>query len=392
MALRAKSLPQTSPPHDSRVTDLPPLSADRTAVPDAAMVGASVARILASGTLTNGDTVRELELRAAAYLGVRHCIATASGTTALTVALGSVGATGEAAMPAFTSSATLHAVRAGGFEPVFADVDPATMAVSADAVAARIGTRTGVIVATHPLGMPCDVDGLAAVAADYGVRIVFDAASAFGAEHAGRKVGGFGDAEIFSLSSTKVLVAGEGGLIATDDDALATRCRHARGDDERRGPGMGPAGMNARMSELHAAVALASFETLEDRLAWRRALAKRYRLALRDLPGVSFPRAPEGDLGTHREFVVFLGTPFGREVEDVVDTLRMQGVDAHRTCAEPLHRGETVRAHAGPRELPGTDVASAQAVSLPIWDRMRVDDLEAVVRAFRACCAGTVLS
>jgi dTDP-4-amino-4,6-dideoxygalactose transaminase len=391
VVISAKNLSQGKPP--AIVVDEPAaVSGARVSVPDAATVAASVAKILASGTLTNGATVRELEGRAATYLGVRHCIATGSGTAAMTLALGALDAAGEAAMSAFASPSTLHAVRSAGFDPVFADVDPETLAITPDTVAERVGTRTGVIVASHPFGAPCDAEGLTSTAGAHGVRIVFDAASAFGSERAGRKVGGFGDAEVFSLSSTKMLVAGEGGLIATDDDLFAERCRRARDGEERGRHTARLVCMSARMSELHAAVALASFDTLDERLRWRRGLANRYRDAVGDVPGLSFPPLAPGDLSTHHECVALIDPSFGREAAHVAASLRTRGVDAHLTCATPLHRSAMNRSQGGTGRLPGTETVAAQAVSLPIWDRMEVDELFGVVRALRACRTETVLT
>jgi hypothetical protein len=143
-------------------------------------------------------------------------------------------------------------------------------------------------------GAACDVGGLDEVAKRSGIRLFFDAAHAFGSRRAGTMVGGFGDAEVFSLSPTKVLIAGEGGIIATNDDTLAERCRIGRdygnpGDYDTRF-----VGLNARMSELHAATALASFEDLEERIARRNELAERYCKTLGDLPGSPSRWWPKG--------------------------------------------------------------------------------------------------
>ena len=140
------------------------------------------------------------------------------------------------------------------------------------------------ILATHIFGTPCDVEGLQEVADRNGLRLFFDAAHAFGSTHGGTKVGGFGDAEVFSLSPTKVVVAAEGGIIATNDDLLAERCRIGRnygnpGDYDCRF-----VGLNARMSELHAATALASLQDLDERLEERNRLAASYTASPRRHP------------------------------------------------------------------------------------------------------------
>ena len=265
-----------------------------------------VEAIVRSGLLTNGPFVRRLEVRAAAYLGVRHCVAVACCTAGLMLVLRVAELTGEVIVPSFTFAATAHAVDWNGLRPVFADVDPDTLTLAPASVERGIGLRTSAILATHVYGTPCDVEGLAALAEEHGLRLFFDAAHAFGSRHRGRMVGGFGDAEVFSLSPTKVLVAAEGGIIATDDDLLAERCRIGRdygnpGDYDCRF-----IGLNARMSELHAAVALASFEDLEERLRERTRLADAYRSALGSVPGVSFPIVPDGDRSTYKDLTVLI--------------------------------------------------------------------------------------
>jgi len=245
--------------------DVLPLA--RPAIADPASVAEAVGVILASGVLTNGPYVRRLERRAAEYLGVRHCVAVASCTAGLMLSLRASGLSGDVVLPSFTFSASAHAVAWNGLRPVFADIRPDDLLLDPGAVARSAGVRTSAILATHTYGTPCDVETLGRLARDNGIRLFFDAAHAFGSRRGQAMVGGFGDAEVFSLSPTKVLIAGEGGIIATNDDSLAERCRVGRdygnpGDYDTRF-----IGLNARMSELHAATALASFEDLEERIA-----------------------------------------------------------------------------------------------------------------------------
>jgi dTDP-4-amino-4,6-dideoxygalactose transaminase len=357
----------------------------RVSAIDAGSVAASVQQIMSSGELTNGAVVRRLERRAAAYLGVRHCVAVASGTAGLMVALRAADLDGEVVLPSFTSPATVHAALWSGLEPVFADIDPMTLSLTADTVAEHVGTRTGAILATHPLGAPCDTEGLAKVAATQGLRVIFDAAAAFGAVHENRMVGGFGDAEVFSLSSTKMLMAGEGGLIATDDDLLAERCRRARDETISERHPSRLVCMNARMSELHAAVALASFDTLEERLDRRRALAQRYRSSLEGVVGLTWPHVEAGDLSTYREMTVLIDPEvFGMSADATVTALNAQGVEAGRTWPDPVHRIEMYRYLSGAGELDATETAAARTVSLPLWDDMPVEELDATAAALCA--------
>jgi len=342
----------------------------RPGVADPAAVGRAVEAILRSGILTNGSYVRRLEERAAEYLEVRHCVAVSSCTSGLMLVLRAAELTGEVIVPSFTFAATAHAVDWNGLSPVFADVSADTLTLSPNAVEAAIGMRTSAILATHLYGTPCDVEGLAELADRHGVRLFFDAAHAFGSRHAGRMVGGFGDAEVFSLSPTKVLVAAEGGIIATDDDLLAERCRIGRdygnpGDYDCRF-----VGLNARMSELHAATALASFSDLEERLWERARLVAVYREALDGMAGVSCPSVPEGDRSTYKDMTVLIDADtFGCAAGDVAEALATEGVETRRYYDPPVHRMRAYggRGRTGVGGLPVTERISGSVLTLPLW-------------------------
>jgi dTDP-4-amino-4,6-dideoxygalactose transaminase len=352
----------------------------RPAIADPAAVAEAAGAILVSGVLTNGPYVRRLEERAAAYLGVRHCVAVASCTAGLMLALRASNLSGDVVLPSFTFSASAHAVAWNGLRPVFTDIRPDDLLLDPDAVARSAGVRTSAILATHTYGTPCDVEALGAFARRNGIRLFFDAAHAFGSRRGGTMVGGFGDAEVFSLSPTKVLIAGEGGIIATNDDSLAERCRMGRdygnpGDYDTRF-----VGLNARMSELHAATALASFEDLEERIGLRNQLAERYRKVLADVPGIDFPAVAEGDRSTYKDFTILIDPErFGMDAAAVAAALAAEGVQTRRYYSPPVHRQRAYR-WVGPVNggLPQTDHAAARVLTLPLWTPMTDEQVDGV--------------
>ena len=352
----------------------------RPAIADPGAVADAAATILASGVLTNGPYVRRLEERAADYLGVRHCIAVASCTAGLMLSLRASNLSGDVVLPSFTFSASAHAVAWNGLRPVFTDIRPDDLLLDPDAVARSAGVRTSAILATHTYGTPCDVEALGSLAASNGIRLFFDAAHAFGSRRGDRMVGGFGDAEVFSLSPTKVLIAGEGGIIATNDDSLAERCRIGRdygnpGDYDTRF-----IGLNARMSELHAATALASFDDLEERIGRRNQLAERYRKVLAGVPGIDFPAVAEGDRSTYKDFTILIDPEeFGMDAAAVAAALAAEGIQTRRYYAPPVHRQRAYR-WVGPANgaLPETDRAAARVLTLPLWTGMDDEQVERV--------------
>lgn len=347
-------------------------------------LAAELQRILESGVITNGPRVRELERRTAEYLGVRHCVAVSSCTSGLMLVLRAMGVTGDAVLPSFTFVATAHAASWNGLRPRFADVDRSTLTLSPKSASRAISVRASVMVATHVYGTPCDVEALTEVAKTNGIGLVFDAAHAFGSRRAGVPVGGSGDAEVFSLSPTKVLVAAEGGIVATNDDVLAERCRIGR--DEGNPPGDYDSrlvGLNARMSELHAAVALASLADLDERIECRNALAGAYRTALQELPGLSFPRLPEGDRSTYKDFTVLVEPEaFGVSADGLARALEAEGIETRRYYAPPVHRMRAYRwATAGNGHLPVTAWASERVITLPLWAGMSEEHVGRVAEA-----------
>jgi dTDP-4-amino-4,6-dideoxygalactose transaminase len=268
---------------------------------------------------------------------------------------------------------------------VFADIDGRTLTLSPDSVRRSVGMHTSAILATHIYGTPCDVEGLRSVAEEHGLRLFFDAAHAFGSMRAGTKVGGFGDAEVFSLSPTKVVVAAEGGLITTNDDLLAERCRIGRdygnpGDYDCRF-----VGLNARMSELHAATALASLEDLDERLVERNRLAAAYTSALAGTPGVRIPQVPAGDTSTYKDYSVLVDPDeYGLDAATAAEMLGREGIETRRYYSPPVHAMKAYRVPGNPvGQLPVTELAADQALTLPLWVGMTDVQIAEVAETIR---------
>jgi dTDP-4-amino-4,6-dideoxygalactose transaminase len=351
--------------------DLADLPLTKPSVPDPDRLASDIAVILASGVLTNGPYVQQLERAAAERLGVRHCVAVSSCTAGLMLVLRAADLSGDVVVPSFTFAATAHAVAWNGLRPVFADVDEETMTLAPGAVERSLGVRTSAILATHVYGTPCDVEGLADLASSHGIRLFFDAAHAFGSLHHGVPVGAFGDAEVFSLSPTKLLVAGEGGIISTNDDLLAERCRIGR---DYANPGDYDCqfvGLNARMSEMHAATALATLDSLEDRVLYRNALAARYRERLGQVPGIGFAGVREGDRSTFKDFTITVeADDFGIDASGLAGGLEAVGVQTRRYYDPPVHAMRAYRSLGVRGRLPVTETFAPKVLSLPMWSEM----------------------
>lgn len=338
-----------------------------------------------SGMLTNGRLVAELEEQMADTFGVAHVVAVSSCTAGLLLALQAVleDRPGDVVIPSFTFAATGHAVVWNGRAPRFAEVDPATLQIDLGHAAGLLDGASA-IVATHVSGAPCDPEEVERLAASAGVPVLFDAAHAVGSTCGGQPVGGFGAAEVFSLTPTKVMVAGEGGLVATDDADLAARLRIAR---EYGNPGNYDTqfvGLNARMSEFHAAMALESRQLLDGSLKTRREFAGRYVQGLAGVPGIEPQRVAADDESSYKDFTVRIDhAAFGLDRDQLVRALRADGIDTRNYFDPPVHR-QTAYARFGPVDLPVTDATSSSVVSLPIYPDMEAADVDGVLATISA--------
>jgi dTDP-4-amino-4,6-dideoxygalactose transaminase len=228
-------------------------------------------------------------------------------------------------------------------------------------------------------GAPCATERLEELGERHGLPVVFDAAHAHGATRGGRRVGGFGAAEVFSMTPTKPVVAGEGGLVATNRADLAAAVRIGRdygnpGDYDTRF-----VGLNARLSELHAATALESLADLDDNLRRRNAVAARYRAGLQPVRGIALQAVDATDTSTYKDFTIAVDEAvFGLSRDALVDALRHRGVDTRCYFSPPVHRQQAYGALEAV-SLPVTDRVAATVVSLPMFPGLALDAVDAVV-------------
>ena len=373
----------------------------RPDLPDFELLRPHFESIVATGQLTKGPYLRRLEEAVAAHLGVRHAVAVSSCTVGLLLvhralstlagrcdaegcaigALRPVAAGDEVVLPGFTFLAAPAAVQWSGLRPRFIDVDEASTNVSVPLVAGAISPRTAAIAACHNFGNPCDVAGLAALAAEHRLPLVIDAAHGFGSRQGGRPVGAGATAQVFSLSPTKLLVAGEGGIVATDFDCIADAVRVGReyGNDGSYDARF--AGVNGRMPETCAATAWVGLGSLDRIAASRRAIAAGYREGLSGLPGIGFVSEAPGCQSSHKDFSITVDPEaFGADRDAVRAALDAGGIDTRAYWDPPCHRQRAYRwAHDGHPPLVVTDRLAARSLSLPIG--RQVDD--AVIR--RVC-------
>jgi dTDP-4-amino-4,6-dideoxygalactose transaminase len=295
--------------------------------------------ILISGMVTKGKYLRAFEETVAEHLQVKHAVAVSSCTTGLMLTYQGLGLTGDVVVPSFTFMATVSALVWAGLRPVFADVDFGTTNLDPAAAEAAITPNTSAIVAVHNFGNPAEVEGLQEVATRHNLKLIFDAAHGFGAVYQGQPVGAQGDANSYSLSPTKLLIAGEGGIVATNSDELANKVRMGREYGNNGNYDSAFAGINARMPEFNALLGLQSLQRLEDAARRRNEVVALYQRELGQLPGIEFQVVREGNRNSYKDFSITIdAAAFGLTRDEVQQALTAENIDTRTYYDPPVHR------------------------------------------------------
>jgi dTDP-4-amino-4,6-dideoxygalactose transaminase len=327
-----------------------------------------------------GPYVSRFEEAFAAYLGVKHAVGVNSGTSALHLAYlaAGIGPGDRVLVPAHAFVATAWGLCYAGAVPVLCDVDPETGNIDPDDAERRIGPGVKAIVPVHLYGQPAKMDAVLGLAERHGLTVIEDAAQAHGARHRGRRVGGFGLMGCFSFYPGKNLgAAGEAGLVATDDDALAARLRSLRDHGQQERYCHGEVGFNYRMEGLQGLVLWHKLQRLDDWTTERRRLAKGYLEALAGLP-LGLP-AVQGEDHVYHLFVV--KTPRRDELRDF---LGERGIQTGLHYPLALHQQPCFAALPSARDsFPEAEAYASGCLSLPLFPGMTDAQQEAVIDAVR---------
>jgi dTDP-4-amino-4,6-dideoxygalactose transaminase len=339
-----------------------------------------------NGLLTNSGLVARLEAAVAERLGAKHCVAVSSCTSGLMMVLRALGLYGEVIVPSFTFFATGHAILWNGLTPVFANSELDTWNVSPSDIERKITEKTSAILAVHLYGNPCDIPALESLAQRHGLKLIFDAAHAFGSAYRGRPIGSFGDAEVFSLSPTKLLVAGEGGLVTTGDAKLAAAVRAMRnyGDIGAYNPDW--LGLNARMTEFNAALALRCLPLIDTKVRRRNSIAQTYTEILSSLPGVRFQKTHPQDTNTYKDYSIHI-TPevLGMTRDELANALLNQNIETKKYFYPPLHQQSLYTTFHEParNDLSQTEFLADGILSLPIYESLPDETVIAVAETLK---------
>jgi perosamine synthetase len=334
----------------------------------------AVMEVLDSGMLAQGPRTAKFEERFAQACGVKHAIATSSGTTALHIALlaHGIGAGDEVITTSFTFIASANSILFTGAKPVFVDIQPDTFNLDPDLIERAITPKTKAIMPVHLYGYVCDMEALQAIADKHGLAIIEDACQAVGASYKDKRAGSFGTG-CFSLYATKNVMSGEGGMITTSDDALAEQCRLLRSHGMKRRYYHDMLGFNFRMTDLCAAIGLAQLDRLEDFTAKRRANAAYLNSTIKS---VITPQVKEHYGHVWHQYTVRVDG--GRDRDAAVKQLSEASVGTGVFYPVPAHQQGYMRDIVGDVRLPVAEQLAKEVISLPVHPQLSQADLETI--------------
>src|SRR5437867_4594454 len=347
-----------------------------------------------SGWVTQGPKVAEFEKAVAAYVGAKHGVATTSCTTGLHLALATIGIGpgDEVIVPSFTFIASANAILYTGATVVFCEVDPRTFNADPADIEKRITKKTKALMPVDQIGLGCDIDAINDIAKRHGIDVVEDAAPTIGGTYKGRRVGSNAHQTVFSFHPRKVITTGEGGMITTDDDALADKARKLRAhamsvSDLDRHKADRPIieeyhelGFNYRMTDIQASIGLVQIRRLDELLRIRVAKAERYNAELAKIKGLEVPYTPPYAKHTYQSYCVDLDPSVDREA--LMTSLLRRGI-ATRRGVMASHLEKVYRDRVGKVSLPITEEKARSTMLIPLFATMTDDEQSYVIESMR---------
>ncbi|WP_292518475.1 DegT/DnrJ/EryC1/StrS aminotransferase family protein [Methanoculleus sp.] len=344
----------------------------------------AVADVLRSGMIAQGSVVTEFESRFADYCGVSHAVGVNSGTAALHAALltAGVGPGDSVVVPAFTFFATASSVSMCGATPLFADVDPQTFNIDPDSVERLIRPDTRAVIAVDLFGQPFDADALRALSDDHDLILIEDAAQAHGAEYHGKRAGSLADIGCFSFYPTKNMTTGEGGMVTTDDDALAERVRLLINHGQSQKYLHSAVGYNYRMTNIAAAIGLVQLGRVE---GFNERRIKNARYLDRHLAGTGLatPYTAPGVRHVYHQYVVKVPADYPLGRDGFMNALADAGVGTAVHYPIPINRQPVYENEGATATCPVSDDLAASVLSLPVHPAVTDEDLAYICEAVR---------
>ncbi len=352
----------------------------------------AVLEVLESGMLAQGEKVKELEKRFAAYCGAKHAVAASSGTAALHMGLYSTGIKegDEVITTPFTFVSTANSIIMQGARPVFVDINPKTFNIDPEKIEEAVTKKTKAIIPVDLYGQPYDYDAVRRIADKHNLMLIEDACQAVGAELNGNKVGKLGTISAFSLYATKNIVAGEGGIITTDDEKIAEMARRFRhhGQSEKTRYEYHDLGYNYRMTDMQAAIGLEQLKKVDSLNSKRIENAGILTEGLKGIKGIKTPTVGAGTKHVFHQYTIRVDG-FKLSRDQLVEELKDKGIGCAVFYPKPLHmHPHFARFGYKKGDFPMSEEAAEQVLSLPVHPSVSKDDVKEIIRAFEEISNG----
>lgn len=334
----------------------------------------------------NGQFHQQLEKELAEYLKVPYISLFTNGTLPLITALQALRISGEVITTPYSFVATTHALWWNGIRPVFVDVDPANCGLDPAKIEATITPKTTAIMPVHCYGKPCDIEGIQAVADKYGLKVIYDAAHAFGVEVNGNSILNAGDISTLSFHATKVYDTIEGGAMVMHDEKTKQRIDYLKNFGFAGELTVVAPGINSKMDEVRSAFGLLTLRTVDDAIARRRHVAVRYREALRGVAGITFFDDMPGVRHNYSYFPIFVDAEsFGRTRDELYDEMKAAGILSRRYFYPLISEFSTYRGlpSAAPENLPNAHRLANTVLCLPMHHELSEADIDKVLSFFK---------
>ncbi|HSX06270.1 MAG TPA: DegT/DnrJ/EryC1/StrS family aminotransferase [Candidatus Saccharimonadia bacterium] len=346
----------------------------------------AVNEVLKSGMLAQGPKVAEFESAFAAFCGTKYALAVNSGTAAIHAALfaAGVGPGDEVITTPFSFIATINPILMVGAKPVLVDIDPLTFNIDPAQIEAKITSATKAIIPVYLYGQVCDYDAIDRIAKKHSLVVIEDACQAVGATYEGKKAGALGTMGCFSLYATKNIMCGEGGVITTDDEALAVAIKQFRQHGMSGTYQYEHIGYNYRLSDLHAAIAVEQLKKCDSFNKHRQENAAQFDVGLADVPGLVLPTTIPGRTHVYHQYTLRIQATFGVNRQEFVDALRERGVGVGVYYPQPLHMIPHIARFGYKKgDFPEAEKAAQEVVSLPVHPKVSADDIKTILTTIK---------
>ena len=336
--------------------------------------------------MTNsGPLHNQLEEELSKYLGTKHCFLYTNGHMALEAAIQAFKLKGEIITTPFTFISSTSAIIRSGLVPKFVDIDSTRLTIDPKAIEKSITDNTSAILGVHVYGIPCDVDAISDIAERYGLKVIYDAAHAFGVKYNGKSIGSYGDASIFSMHATKVFNTAEGGAITFSDDAYESNLKNIRNFGFCSKTDADLIGFNAKMSEFHAGVGLCNLKTIDQCIQNRRAVCERYRKNFEKCDSIRMLTIPHGTVYNYPYFPILLTEHSKITRDELFSSLDARGIQTRKYFYPLTYDFTGIKEVVGTIKCPNAEKISKKILCLPLYSDLKEEQVDLVINSILDC-------